>query len=187
MTRWAMIRRVTGIALAIAWMAGPSIAMAQDVPLKTFFGRFAGSGIANSRDAVDLGLTNRDFDVVIKKVGRGFSVTWTTVVLKGQGGDTHKPAVKRSTTTIVFAATDSPRVFKSEKRNDPTGKLGYAWADLDGPTLTVYLLVVNPKSGNYDLHSYERTLTDDNDMYLQFQRLSKGRPRVIVEGRLKRQ
>lgn len=153
---------------------------AQAENLKPFFGHFTGAGIANSRQVVELGLKERDIDVKIEPAGKGVSITWTTVIKKD--GE----AVKRSTTSIDFNPTQDPNVFKAEGRNDPLGKSGYSWASLDGKTLTVYILAVDAKTGSYNLHSYERTLVGATGMDLKFLRIKDGRPKVIVQGKLKR-
>lgn len=148
--------------------------------LKPFFGHYTGAGIAKSKQTTLLGLKERDLDVVIEPSGDGMSITWTTVVKK-DGAE-----VKRSTTTIVFQPTDDPKVFKAPERDDPLGASGYSWAALDGNTMTVYILAVNAKTGSYNLHSYERTLKGATGMELKFLRINDGRPKVIVQGNLKR-
>ena len=180
------MNRLATVGLCVlVWLAAAPAAMSADLKIADFVGHYAGTGIANSKDAVTLGLVNRDFDVVIEKANDGFAVAWTTVVRQGVGQD-EKQEVKRSSAKIEFKATASPRVFKAPAHNDPSGDQGYAWANIEGRTLTVYIMVVDAKTGAYDLHSYARTLTESNEMALKFTRISTGRPRVIVEGMLKR-
>lgn len=170
------LRLILPAAAALALFALP----AQAESLKPFFGHFAGAGIANSKQVVELGLKERDIDVKIEPAGKGVSITWTTVI-KRDG-----EAVKRSTTSIDFKPTDDPNVFKADGRVDPLGRSGYSWAALDGKTLTVYILAVDARTGSYNLHSYERTLKGATGMDLKFLRIKDGRPKVIVQGELKR-
>ncbi len=172
------IRPLAVLAVGAAILLAAFGAEAQS--LKPFFGHFSGEGIANSEQVVELGLKERDLDVVIEPSGGGMTINWTTVVKKD--GE----AVKRSTTTIAFVPTDDPNVFKAEGRDDPLGISGYSWAAIDGQTLTVYILAVDARTGSYNLHSYERTLKGATGMELKFLRIKDGKPKVIVQGTLKR-
>lgn len=173
------------IVLATCFLVTPASAAA-DLTIDDFVGSYSGTGLAKSREAALLQLDKRDMDVAIRKQGEGFSVRWITVVHQGRGDD-ENPAVKRAETTVSFVPTGSASFFRSRERNDPAGPLGYAWARLKERTLSVYLLVVDPRDGSYDLHGYHRTLdTDGNTMHLKFSRIRSGRPQVVVEGDLKR-
>jgi hypothetical protein len=86
---------------ALALLALPaSMAQAQDLPLKAFFGHYQGNGIAESSDSLYFGVTMRDMDVVIEPSAQGFFVTWTTVIR--QGGDPNNPDIRRKGTEIEF-------------------------------------------------------------------------------------
>lgn len=181
------MKRLAGACLVLLLWLAPAAWAADDLEIADFVGHFAGAGVANSKDAVNLGFTIRDLGVVVEKTEDGFSVVWTTVIRGESGPDGAKPEVRRTSSEARFVRGDNPRFFRSVTRNDPTGAGGYAWASLEGRTLTIYLLVINPENGNYDLHSYARTMVDDRQMELKFSRISSGRPRVIVEGDLTRQ
>lgn len=181
------MKRVAGACLVVLLWLAPAARAAVDLEIADFVGHFTGAGVANSKDAVNLGFTIRDLDVVIEKTEEGFKVAWTTVIRSESRPAGANPEVKRTSSEAQFARSESPHFFRSVTRNDPTGAGGYAWASLAERTLTVYLLVVNPKTGGYDLHSYARTLVDEEKMELKFSRISAGRPRVIVEGDLTRQ
>jgi len=159
--------------------------LAANLAIEDFIGVFTGTGVTKSKDADTLGLVKRDLDVTIKKRGDGFSVAWTTVVYRDFGTGAG-PQVNRQSTWVAFAPTDDPGIYKGPARQDPFGEGGYAWASLAQRTLTVYLLVVDPTTGVYDLHSYARTLETADDMTFKFSRMRAGRPRVIVEGGLRR-
>ncbi len=169
------------IALAASLAAAPAVG-ANHLPIHAFYGHFVGIGVANSRDAEILNLKKRDLDVTIAKAGDGFSVAWVTIVRRGG-----LEQVDRKTAKMTFVPTASARVYKSTAHTYPISDLGYGWATLEDKTLTVYLLVVDPQSGTYQLHSYGRTLDGPDKMHLKFTRISQGRPKVIVEGDMARQ
>ncbi len=177
------LRPVGALALGVAVLLAANLLAvtgSQAESLKPFFGHFSGEGVANSEQVVELGLKERDLDVVIEPAGDGMTVNWTTVVRRD--GE----AVKRSTTTIEFKPTDDPNVFKAVGRDEPLGISGYSWAAIDGHKLTVYILAVDARTGSYNLHSYERTLKGATGMELKFLRIKNGKPKVIVQGTLKR-
>jgi len=163
-------------------VAAPAWAI-EDVPIDAFFGRYQGSGIANSRDSLYFGITMRDLDVTIGETSDGFSVEWTTVLR--QGGTPNNPEIRRRSSSISFRPTDSPRRFDAVERTDPYTETGLSWARLAGQTLTVNVLTIN-EGGKYNLQSYVRTL-GGNGMELEFLRIKDGEPTRTVTGRLIRQ
>lgn len=181
MFRWARAAAVAVAVLVLASAAWSPSAWAKGLPIDAFVGHFVGSGIAKSRSADVLNLKKRDFDVTIAKQDDGFSVAWTTVIRRAGIEE-----VKRSSTEMSFKPAGMDGFFKSVKRTDPAGRLGYGWASIEDKTLTVYLLVVDADTGAYDLHSYARAVTGPNMMHLKFNRIRKGRPEVIVEGDMTR-
>ena len=181
MKRWYSL-----VLVLVAGIGFASPSQAEDITIDSFFGNFTGSGYAASAKAEELGQTRREFDVTIAGRDGGLVVNWTTVVLGEADDSGEESEVKRNTTEIVFVPTDSANFFLASGGRNPAGEQGYSWASLKGDTLTVYIMVVSPETGSYSLHSYARTMRDENTMFLQFSRISEGRPRVIVEGELAR-
>ncbi len=166
------------IPLAVLFAAAP--ALAENLPLEAFFGRFQGSGIAENRDSLYFGVTVRDFDVLIGEDGNGFFVEWTSVI-RG-GGDPARPDVRRKVTRAAFEPAPTPGVYRARRQGDPLAGEPYGWARIKDQTLSVYLMVIR-EDGGYELQSYDRTLTGSG-MELRFMRLSDGEPVRRVTGRL---
>jgi hypothetical protein len=144
-----------------------------------FFGRFVGQGIAKNRDSPDFSRTLRDLDTIIEAAGEGgFTVKWTTVIRDGEGG-------KKTDNTLTFVPAGKPNVYKAADSGDPIAKGHYAWARIDGKTLTINVLEVGDEgTGRWQV--YERRLTGDG-MELTFRRLDASGALRIVSGKLKRQ
>lgn len=168
------------LAVAALLFLGLGPAVAADLNIKAFFGKFQGGGIAENDDSIYFGVTARDFDVTIAPAGNGFSVTWTSVI-RG-GGDPNKPNVRRKTTTRTFAPTAKPGVWKAAESKDPLGDGELCWARLKENTLSVYLMVVRD-DGAYEIQKYDRTL-QPSGMLMNFTRIRDGEKVRQVKGRL---
>ncbi len=114
----------------------------------------------------------RDLSVSIKPISDGFNVTWTAT-----GGD-----AVTSTRSIDFLETEREHVYKAaQKKNlfggrdplDPMKGEPYAWARIVDRTLTVHVMNIRD-NGDYEINSYERTLTADGDITTQFSRIVDG-------------
>jgi hypothetical protein len=158
----------------------PPLAAADAAPIETFFGSFKGSGIAENADSLFFGVTVRDFDVEIGSKSSGFEVKWTAVI-RG-GGDVAKPNVRRKTLSLSFAPSDRPNVFEAVDTEDPMSGEPFAWARIDGQTLTVYMLLIRD-DGGYEVQSYARTLTAQG-MDLVYGRVRDGDIVRTVKGKL---
>ena len=78
-------------------------------------------------------------------------------------------------------------MFGKQVPIDPiSGKDPYYWARIRGKTLWVYNIMVND-DGGYEMQVYQRTLTDDGNMRVEFQRIRDGVPQRAVSGMLKRE
>lgn len=173
--------RLLAVALAGIVLAGAARAQSPGLALETFFGTFAGSGVAETPDSLYFGTTARDLDVTIGPEGpegKNFRVRWTSVIRSGGGA---KPDARRKTATRVFEPTGRAGVYRGAAA-DPLAGGEIAWARLAGNTLTVYLLVVRA-DGRYEIQKYDRTLMDTG-MKLEFTRLRDGAPVRRVTGRL---
>lgn len=144
-----------------------------------FFGRFVGQGIAKDRDNKVFDRALRELDTIVEPAGEGgFTVKWTTVIRDGEGG-------KKIDNTLTFAPAGKLNVFKAVDAGDPIAKGHYAWARIDGRTLTINVLEVGDEgAGRWQV--YERRLTGDG-MELTFRRLDASGALRIVSGKLKRQ
>lgn len=166
--------RFLATTLVLFLLAAP--ASADPLALPAFFGKFAGSGIAESYDNVYAPETVRDLDVVIAPTGSGaFSVTWTTVVRKPSG------EAKRKTDTLTFTPSGGSR-YESAERRDPYSEDGLAWAGIKERTLSVHILSIDT-AGGYQLQTYARTLTGLG-MELEFTRKVDGEDMRVVKARL---
>lgn len=151
-------------------------AAADTLTLPAFFGKFAGSGIAESYDNVYAPETVRDLDVVIAPSSSGaFSITWTTVVRKPSG------EAKRKTDTLTFTPSGGTR-YESAERRDPYSADGLAWAGIKERTLSVHILSIDT-AGGYQLQTYARTLTGLG-MELEYTRKVDGEDKRVVKARL---
>src|SRR5262249_18562234 len=127
--------------LAVACWAALSVgAEAKDLDLKAFYGKYTGSGVANSEDSLYFGVTVRDTDVEIRPSPDGFQVTWTTVLR--QGGDPAKPDVRRRSTTADFVYSNRPNLFYGKGHGDPLVSGATSWARITGNSLIVYILTI---------------------------------------------
>ena len=136
---------IRGLFVALLLCCGYAPAVAADLNIKAFFGKFQGGGIAENDDSIYFGVTARDFDVTIAPAGSGFSVTWTSVI-RG-GGDPNKPNVRRKTTKRTFEPTGKRGVWKAVESKDPVADGELCWARLRENTLSVYLMVVRDDGG----------------------------------------
>jgi len=150
------------------------------VNINAFFGKWSGSAISESNISVNFRLTARDMDVEIRPDGGGFSVVWTTVLR--QRGNPDSPTAERRSTQLRFEPTTRPNVWRAVGARDPLVDDPFAWARLNGQTLTVHTMVIRD-DGGYDMQVYERTLKPTG-MDLQFTAFRDGEERRTARGRL---
>ena len=171
--------------LALAALFSPAVAAAQSID--PFVGRFVGE----STQVSGTDKSKRDLTVEISKSpdGKGFLVTWKTVIHKASGKDEEQPADKvRFVPTRrdnIYSAASRQDMFGKQVPIDPiSGKDPYYWARISGKTLSVYNIIIND-DGGYEMQVYHRTVTDDG-MKVEFQRIRDGVPQRTVTGILKR-
>lgn len=174
--------RLVSTAAAAVLLVGSS-ANAADLSIRAFYGTFSGGAVAENADSVYFATTARDSDVVIKPDGKGFSLTWTSVIRRG--GVPGAPNVRRKSTTKRFVPAKRPglwRVAAGAVPADPIdgGELG--WARIDGSSLIIYLMVID-ENGAYQIQRYERALSGQG-MALTFTRLRDGEQVRTAKGRL---
>ncbi len=176
-----MVRRfVAGLLVLVAFEFAVAAALAQDLSIAAFAGRYVGSGLARDDVSEYFDLTVRDLDVTITPQGAGFNVAWTTVLR--EGGDPDNPRIKRKSSSIGFVPAGRPSLFRGAQSVDPMSGSAYAWARIKGQTLTVHSLVID-ENGSYTMHTYDRTLTGLG-MELEFTRVRDGEPTKTVTGKL---
>jgi hypothetical protein len=170
--------------LALAIVAWPAAGSAQSID--PFVGRFAGESTQLSgKDE-----SKRDLTVEIAKDGKGFLITWKTVIHKASGKDEEQPADK-----VRFVPTKRDNIYSAASRQDMfgkqvpidpiSGKDPYYWARISSKTISVYNILIND-DGGYEMQVYHRTITDDGGMKVEFQRIRDGAPQRTVTGMLKR-
>jgi hypothetical protein len=181
----AMMRAMRTV-LALAVVLAPAMAAAQSID--PFVGRFTGGSVQVSGTDE----AKRDLTVEISKSpdGKGFLITWRTVIHKASGKDEEQPADKvRFVPTRrdnIYSAASRQDMFGKQVPIDPiSGKDPYYTARIAGKTLSVYNIIIND-DGGYEMQVYHRTLTDDGGMKVEFQRIRDGAPQRTVTGLLKR-
>ncbi len=161
----------------------PGAMAAADLPVSAFFGKFNGGGVAQNRDSIYFAVTARDFDVTISGTsGGGFRVDWTSVIRRG--GTPERPKIRRKVSSKTLTPTSQPGVFRGTMSGDPLSGKELCWAHIQGNTLTVFLMTIDPK-GDYELQQYDRTLVDTG-MKLRFSSTRNGENVRTVTGRLVR-
>jgi len=147
------LRFLLAFALVLGFAQG---ALAQaPAPISAFFGTYTGTGLADNKDSVYFGVTERDLDVVIHPDGQGFSLAWTTVA--HQGGSPTKPKVKRREDRVVFVPGPAPGTWRTASEPDPFSGNPLMWARIEGRSLIVYAFSIDAK-GRTEMQRYTRTL-----------------------------
>jgi hypothetical protein len=160
---------LAGLALLVLVIAP---AGAADLKITDFYGHFEGSAKTSegSNDPVE----NRGSDVEIQAEAAGFSVSWTTLQVKGEEAATSGTEASVKTKTLTFKPSDSPGLWLA---TDNTATLtpgkGFTWARILESTLVLNTVTLQP-NGDYDLTSYERTLKTKDKMELRFTRWKNG-------------
>lgn len=173
------LRPVLVLVLIVAPFAGAA-AQSNDVAVAAFFGKWSGSGVSESEVSIYFRLSTRDLDVTIGPRGQGFEVNWTTV--QRQRGAPESPTPERKSTAIRFVPTERANVWRAAGSTDPLIDATYAWARIQGQTLTVHTLAIG-EDGGYEMQIYNRTLTPLG-MTLDFVAFRNGEERRTAKGRL---
>jgi hypothetical protein len=117
----------------------------------------------------------RNMSTTIEVTKTGFVLDWTTVRHKKNGSPQSK------TYTVAFIASARENIFKSAMKNNVFGKAvpldplegePFVWARLEGDTLSVFSLFINPV-GDYEMQEFHRTLVDEG-LKLDFRRVHNG-------------
>jgi hypothetical protein len=178
MTRLFSRRALAAFALAAGVLAAGA-ALAREVGIAAFYGRWQGGGLSESEISVHFQVSSRDLDVHIRPEGDGFAITWTTI--QRQKGPADNPTPVNKTTSMTFVPTGKPNVWRAREATDPLAG-PFAWATLRGQTLTVNSMAVDA-NGGFELQIYQRTLTG-NGMELDYTRIKDGDQVRTAKGRL---
>jgi hypothetical protein len=166
---------------ALLMLGSAQFAHAQStLSIKAFFGAYSGTGVAENKDSVFFGVTQRDFDVVIHPEGAGFSLAWTTIAR--EGGDPDKPKVKRKQDQVSFVPGPVPGTWRTAAEPDPFSGAPVIWARIERTTLIVNVLTIDPQ-GRAELQRYARTISGGG-MDLVFTTYLDGERTRTVKGKL---
>ena len=136
-----------------------------------FVGNYEGEYISPDGDQN----RNRDLSVKIREVKEGFNVSWVTTTFK-------KNETKEKKYSIDFIETDREHIYEAaQKKNvfggrdplDPLKGKAYAWARIKGRTLTTFALTITD-DGGYEMQTFDRVLTEDNNLNVRFSRVRDG-------------
>lgn len=167
-------------AIFFAVLSSVSQAAQPNLTIDAFFGTFSGGGVSENEDSIYFATTARDFDVTIAPAGTGFKIDWTSVIRKG--GDPSKPEIRKRKSSKTLRATGATGVFHCATSGDPLKGQEMCWANINGSTLSLYIMRVN-KKGVYALQQYDRTLSGTG-MKLVFKSTRSGERVRTVTGRL---
>jgi hypothetical protein len=168
--------------VSLALIAESNLGQATDVlSIADFVGHFRGEAQVQAGDRFFVQQV-RDAEVEIRCDGNGFRLSWTTVI---HSDESDKTMVRRRNAEMRFVAGPTPSQFRSPEPLEPFAERPTAWAYIDRNTLVVHVLSILA-DGNYELQTYERSLSGDV-MTLHFSRVFPGRPELVVSGRLIRQ
>jgi hypothetical protein len=168
--------------VSLALIAESNLGQATDVlSIADFVGHFRGEAQVQAGDRFFVQQV-RDAEVEIRSDGNGFRLSWTTVI---HSDESDKTMVRRRNAEMRFVAGPTPSQFRSPEPLEPFAERPTAWAYIDRNTLVVHVLSILA-DGNYELQTYERSLSGDV-MTLHFSRVFPGRPELVVSGRLIRQ
>jgi hypothetical protein len=175
--------------LVLVLVLGATSSLADDALIKPFSGGWRGTEITTS-GGDGLALKPQDLDIRIHPDDNGFHINWVGF---GRGED---GGLKREKVEATFAPTKRPgvfafapggksllsRLFADPATGNPLNGETLLWARLEGKTLTVYSLAINPRGG-FDLDRYARTLTE-NGMTIRYTRRVENDQILTIEGRL---
>ena len=163
-------------------IAATAPSLAADRKLEDFYGRYLGQGSetpADPAEAKDKASQKRMSEVVIEpaKAESGFTITWSTLRLKGDDTSVGEADTKGYHQT--FRGTNSATVFSDVTSGDPLKGAPTSWAYIHDDTLSIVMVQVQPNGGYFVTH-YDRTLTPTG-MDVRFTRIENSRIVRAVE------
>ena len=165
-----------------AWLV-LTLPLAYAADYDIFVGDYEGKYISPDGDRK----RNRDLNVKIREVKDGLNISWVTTTLK-------KNTQKDKKYSIDFLKTDRAHIYEAaQKKNlfggrdplDPIKGEPYAWARIKGRTLTTFVLTITD-DGGYEMQTFDRSLTEDNNLDVRFSRVRNGDLMRTINVTLKR-
>ena len=175
-----MMSPLRSLTFLICLFAGIAPAVAENLPIEAFFGRWSGSAVGQSVTTSTMGYGARDLDVTISGTVEGFDITWITVI-KPSGVEPDSDGHRRASTASFLRRGPSSFEAKGAQGVGP-GK-SYSWARIEERSLIVYVFEIDG-DGVYDLSRYVRTISDSGIMDLSFTRNRDGATVRRVTGNL---
>lgn len=171
------LKRLAAVLLLAA--AGAPAALADDVQISAFYGRFEGTGVTEKLETVHYGLAAPDLDVEIGPTADGFYVSY--IAVDRESPDPASEKVKRQTVRIQFVPSGHSGTYRSAT---PDSKVGgnFAWAMVSGQSLQVHF-VGQDAGGGLEVQSYERTLTELG-MTAEYSRVRNAAQLLFLRGRM---
>ena len=156
---------------------------------KAQIGPFVGSYSGSAQLVLADGSTqDRELSVEISQNRNGFTVQWTAITIKPDGRVDEKsyeidfvPNAREG----LFSAAMKKDLFGNDVQLDPMQGEPYVWSELQGETLTVYALFVEPRGG-YVIQQYDRTLAEGG-LLLEFNSVRNGEIQRTVSSFLMRE
>jgi hypothetical protein len=176
----------------IGVILGVSPAFAQGALPAAFYGDWQGEELTVTEGSNDVEVAAADLGVRIVPDGNGFRLTWTALTHGGAGTPLSRQAIEAR-----FEPGDRPGVFVFNPErsslllrllgdpatSNPLEGQPLLWARLEGETLSVYGLAINP-DGSFDLYQHVRTLIGEEMTARHVHRTED--EVVTLEGRLVR-
>jgi hypothetical protein len=164
------------------WRLTP--AWAEDASIRPFFGTYEGATLQSSEE-----VRSRELKVAITPAANdGFRVAWQTTIFKPVDDTRRKTQsleFRRSPANPkLYAAQPSDVTVGMDPTRDPLDGAPYAWARIDGRTLTINVLTIS-EDGDWVVQVYDRVLTKEG-MALSFVRVRNGHVEQRLWGTLER-
>lgn len=174
------MRRHLAIAATAAAVLFAVPAVAADLKIDAFYGKWAGSALTENSFNLAVPVVQRDLDVSIQPgpAPGAFSVSWTTVQ-NNAGADVSNTQFKKATTFNYVPAGGGK--WKAQESVDPM-QGPYSWARIANKTLVIYVISVD-QTGTLLWQKYNRTL-GGSGMNLTFQSRRDGEKSRTVRGTL---
>lgn len=134
-----------------------------------FVGDYEGKYISPDGDRI------RDLSVKIREAKEGFSISWVTTILKENESKEKKYSIDFIETDRehIYEAAQKKNVFGGRDPLDPLKGKAYAWSRVKGRTLTTFALTITD-DGGYEMQTFDRILTEDNNLDVKFSRVRNG-------------
>jgi hypothetical protein len=180
----AMRALILALSFVVAATA-PAFAKDRDRDIDDFYGRYLGQGTELRVDPatpLHTPTQKRMSEVIIgpARGQEGFIITWSTLKAKdNDASGTGEADVK--TYHQTFRATKEENVFTDIRSGDPLKGQASSWARINGNTLSIIQVQIDPTGGYYVTH-YDRTLTR-RGMDVHFTRIENSK--IVREVELK--